>query len=100
MSVESNNYQRKGIEFREHAIQMALSAPKNISCTAKKLGIKVTTLYGWVKVHKKALSASNKQHQAADVYAENALLKKENARLKEERDILKKAATYFARASE
>ncbi len=98
MSVESNNYQRKDIEFREHAIQMALSAPKNIADTAKRLGIKATTLYGWVRIHKKTLSSSNKQHQTADVYAENSLLKKQIARLQEERDILKKAATYFAKA--
>ena len=100
MSVESNNFQRRDVEFREHAIQMALAAPKNIADTARRLGIKVATLYYWVKMHKQALAASNKQHQTADMYAENALLKKQIARLQEERDILKKAATYFAKASE
>jgi transposase len=100
MSVESSNYQRKDLEFREHAIQMALAAPKNIASTARRLGINASTLYSWVQTHNKFLKSQNKQHQTADIYAENALLKKENARLKEERDILKKAATYFAKASD
>lgn len=85
-------------EFREKAIQLALSSSKPFSQTAEALGIKASTLYQWLHRHQTALGEPEGSN--TDVYAELIRLKKENARLKEEREILKKAAVYFAQESQ
>ena len=98
MSVSSSKNQRYDLEFRNKAVQLALTSAKPIAAIAADLGIKASTIYHWVKVHKKGFVSSNSTH-GPRIYEENALLRKEVARLREERDILKKAATYFARES-
>jgi transposase len=66
---------------------------------ARELGVPRNRLYKWhkeVAAHGGAFPGSGRH---ADSAAELARLKRELARVTEERDILKKAATYFARES-
>ena len=63
---------------------------------ARRLGISPKSLYVWVRRFRSGQSTS----ELDAVQRENAKLKGELKRVEEERDILKKAAAYFARASE
>jgi len=88
---KSNTYT---LEFKQHAAELAANSDQSISQTARDLGLKLTTLYGWMtkyghKKHAEPLGQSG-------IDKELKRLQKENARLKMERDILKKAAAYFA----
>jgi transposase len=84
--------------FRDEAVRLALTSPQSYSKTALDLGIKATTLYHWIKVSKdKAPVISDESGNQTTLVEELNRLRKENARLKEEREILKKAATFFAK---
>ena len=69
------------------------AAPQEV---ARRLGISPKSLYVWVRRSRSGQSTS----ELDAVQRENAKLKGELKRVEEERDILKKAAAYFARASE
>lgn len=98
MNQKSNQSQRYTAEFINKAVQLALSSPQSIAKTAQELGVKESTLYRWVSQHKKSFLEKNPK-QGPEIYEELSALRKENARLKEEREILKKAATFFAKES-
>ena len=86
--------------FKEEAVRLALTSPQPLSKTARDLGIKEGTLYNWVSLAKdKALVVPDEQGNQVNMVEELNRLRKENARLKEEREILKKAATFFAKES-
>jgi transposase len=82
------------LEFKQSSAKLAVESDQPIAQTAKELGIKETTLYGWVAKY----TPKPKQGIQAKDEAEQELkqLRKENARLKQERDILKKAMAYLA----
>jgi transposase len=86
--------------FKEEAIRLAITSPQPLSKTARDLGLKESTLYNWVSTAKdKAPLVSDSQGNQTNLLHELDRLRKENARLKEEREILKKAATFFAKES-
>jgi len=64
---------------------------------AKRLGVSDKSLYLWVRLSKEQQSVGSGEAPAMRV--EIARLKAELKRASEERDILKKAATYFAKLS-
>lgn len=67
---------------------------------AQRLGIPRGTLTNWVlKAKAPGAVAAPGGVTVAELAAENARLRKELAEAKLERDIVKKAATYFARES-
>lgn len=88
-------------EFKLEAVQLLERGEKPAADLARGLGIKRNQLYKW----QEQLKARGKE----DVFpghgrrvgseAEVARLRREVACLKEENEILKKAATYFAKAS-
>lgn len=86
-------------EFREEAVKQITERGYSVRDVSSRLGISTKSLYTW-------LQASGKQRQTRDpdeleqIRKENARLKNELKRVEEERDILKKAAAYFAKASE
>ena len=63
---------------------------------SQRLGISTKSLYYWMKQAKKSPTERAQQ----ELEAENARLRSELRRVEEERDILRKAAAYFAKASE
>ena len=91
-------------DFKQSAIQMAISSDRPMSHIAKELGINDNTLYNWVGTYRKqeGITLPQKQHSATIATSPSAddelkRLRKENARLKMECDILKKATAYFAK---
>lgn len=101
MTTRSNkNYPK---EFKEEAIKLALNS-NSIRDTAHSLGIPSTTLHSWVQkakrsgVHVVSSGDSVINHvNVGTVLEENKELKKRLVRLEKEKEILKKAASYFAK---
>ena len=83
-------------ELRQDSVALALKS-KSISQTAVDLGIPQATLHGWVSDATHNYGKQSNKEQGIDLHEELKRLRKENARLKEDREILKKAATYFAK---
>lgn len=88
-------------EFKQTAIELALSSSKPILEIAKDLDINHKTLLNWVYLYKKSnniIPPTNKSVSIDDTLNDEIKrLKKENSRLKMECDILKKATAYFAK---
>lgn len=83
-------------EFIAEAIQQVRERGYSAHEVAKRLGVNPKTMYRWLK---KARGPEVSSSMDA-MRRENAKLKAELKRVQEERDILKKAAAYFAKASE
>ena len=86
-------------EFKKEALKQVLDRGYPVQEVSERLGVSKITLYEW----RKKAQAKDKPKEAIDlekVHLENIRLKAELKRVEEERDILKKAAAYFARASE
>ena len=89
-------------EFKNTAIQLALSGEEPIKKIAEDLEIGEKTLYSWIRNYKiknnlKEDSKSKKSSSMESIEEELKRLRKENAILKKEKEILKKAAAYFAK---
>jgi transposase len=79
-------------EFKEEAIR--LSERLGVAEAAEKLGIYASQIYSWrTALNSKRTVSERESHLAA----ENARLKRQMAEQAEELEILKKAATYFAK---
>lgn len=85
-------------EFKENAVKLARRGDRPIKAVAAELGLPPATLYTWVYDY---------EHEHGSIAPEGetpgqelARLRKENERLRMEREILKKAATFFAKESE
>jgi transposase len=86
-------------EFKSEALKQILERGYPVQEVSERLGVSSHTLYKWLK----AIRGKEKSKEAGNlekVLVENARLKAELKRVEEERDILKKAAAYFAKASE
>ncbi len=83
-------------DFKKEAVVLALKS-ESVSQVAKDLGIPEGTLYGWVENTTNNGGKNLSRSPQLDVHEELKKLRKENARLREDREILKKAATYFAK---
>ncbi len=89
--------QRFTNEFKLEAVRLLKQSGRPAAEIARELGIPRNRLHKWaaqLEAHG-AFPGSGRQANAA---AELTRLKRELARVTEERDILKKAATYFAKA--
>jgi len=87
--------QKYSDEFRAEAIKQITERGYSVKDVSQRLGVSTKSLYKWlggIRSHRVAEKSSTLE-------AENARLKAELKRVEEERDILKKAATYFARTS-
>ena len=87
-------------EFRAEAVRLCRVGDRNISQVAKDLDLTENSLREWVK---RAEVDAGEGPSGALTTAEReelARLRRENKRLTMERDILKAAATFFAKESE
>ena len=84
-------------EFKDEAVKQVIDKGHAVVDVAKRLGIPDNVLYAWVSKFKKADEPQSSDLKA--MQAEITRLKAELRRTTEERDILKKAATYFAKMS-
>jgi transposase len=94
--VDKRGYQCIDVNHLE--IRMMQASGKPAAVVARELGVPRNRLYKWAQDAEKkgdqAFRGSGRPNASQD---EVATLKRELARLKEENEILKKAATYFAR---
>ena len=84
-------------QFRQEAVQLALSSDDSRASVARRLGVNETTLRNWVADH---LAEEARQADPLSVtqseFEELRRLRREVAELRTEREILRKAAAYFA----
>ncbi len=95
MSQENNK--PYSLEFKISSAKLAVESGL-ISQTARELGVKPTTMHGWIKKYintEKEIAPSTVSSEVK-LHEELKHLRKEVARLRQERDILKKATAYFA----
>jgi len=88
--------QRYSREFKLEAVRLLEAGQKPAADLARELGVPRNKLYRWQKElakHGTEAFPGKGNHGAGEL----AQLREENARLKEDNEILKKAATYFAR---
>lgn len=85
-------------EFKIEAVKRIERTGESAAKVAKELGIKSTTLYGWIERYKNSpvdpFPGSGKLSTEDEKVKR---LEKELRELKEENEILKKAAAYFAK---
>jgi transposase len=85
-------------EFKDQAVRQVIDRGHTVMDVAKRLGIRDSLLYSWVKKFKVAYGSVVTDDSNA-MQLELNRLKAELRRTTEERDILKKAAAYFAKQS-
>jgi len=86
-------------EFKDEAVKLVLEQGYQISEAARNLGIHANLLGRWKREYEDGGNGSSDTGSAVAMRAELNRLRKENKRLKMEREILKKAATFFAKES-
>ena len=85
-------------EFKREAVRLMESSEKPSSDVARQLGVRRNQLYKWKEqMDKRGAEAFPGKGKRSSQGDEVSRLKRELERVKEERDILKKAATYFAK---
>ncbi|MDO9578956.1 MAG: transposase, partial [Bacteroidales bacterium] len=88
-------------EFRQEAVKLITEEDLSLPEAVRRLSLAPSTLSYWVKAYKagKLGEIGKMQKPLTETEMELVKVKKENAELRMERDILKKAATYFAKES-
>ena len=84
-------------EFKAEAVKQVTERGHGVVDVAKRLGMSDKSLYLWVRLAQQQQGVGNGENTT--LKAEVFRLKAELKRANEERDILKKAATYFAKLS-
>jgi transposase len=82
-------------EFKVSAVKLVNERGYSIPEAAKSLGVDAANIRGWIE--KFSSEAGMAPSGEGALAAELRRLRKENARLLMEREILKKAATFFAK---
>jgi transposase len=90
---------RFSAEFKRQAVELLETSDKRGTELARELGVRQNQIYKWREEIKakgeQAFQRSGRPKK--ENQSELSRLKQENERLKEEVEILKKAATYFAK---
>ena len=86
-------------EFKEEAVKLILEQGYPISEAARNLGVHPNLLGKWKREYEDGAKDGSGTGDVVTMKAELNRLRKENKRLKLEREILKKAATFFAKES-
>ncbi len=79
-------------EFKTETLKLAERI--GVAAAAKNLGLRASQIYGWRTARKHNSTTGEREALLA---TENARLKRQLAQQAEELEILKKAATYFAK---
>ena len=87
-------------DFKREAVRLVRESAHPVAQVARDLGIPENVLYRWRAQHRQA-EAHGTTPAAQRVEAEELTrVKRELARVTQERDFLKRAAAFFARASQ
>ena len=84
-------------EFKEEAVKVITEQGYAISEVSRNLGINPNLLGRWKREMEKREGGNFESGNIMNMQVELKHLRKENKRLKLEREILKKAATFFAK---
>lgn len=84
-------------EFKAEAVRQVTERGHGVLEVSKRLGVSDKSLYLWVRLAQESPGVGS--GEMAQLKAEVSRLKADLKRANEERDILKKAATYFAKQS-
>ena len=85
-------------EFRREAVQMALATNGSWASVARRLGVNETTLRNWVHAHlAEQERAANPLAVNESEFEELRRLRREVKELRVEKEILREAASFFAR---
>jgi len=90
--TKSTTRKKYAPEFKEEALRLASKV--GVTKAARELGVYQSQIYGWRSAAQKKASSSKRESGLA---TENARLRRQLAEQAEELEILKKAATYFAK---
>jgi len=88
-------------EFRADVVRLCRAGSESIAEVAKRLDLTESAVRGWVKkAEQEALGNDDTAALTTSETEELQRLRRENKTLKMEREILKKAATFFAKESQ
>ena len=98
--MTSKDRKRYSREFKVEAVRQCDESGKPVTQVARDLDISVHQLYRWREDVLKQADGAFPGSGRRGPHSELARLRQDNARLREELDLLKKALTFFARASQ
>ena len=87
-------------EFKDSAIKQVVEGGHPPKEVASRLGVSEKSIYNWLRQRSTTVSHGTRTETVEELREDVRKLKAELKRTQEERGILKKAAAYFARASE
>ena len=90
MSTKDFSKKQYSQEFKAQVLEIAENSPKSLMAISKEFGVSYPTLLNWTKAN----SLKKPENFEKE---ETKKLKSELERLRKENEILKKAATFFAK---
>ena len=86
--------------FKSEAVRLTRESGRPVAQIARELGIGESALYRWRGEQLQAESQGRTRQAMRGEQDELARLRRENETLRKDRDFLKRAAAFFARASQ